>query len=214
MMGEQQIFNLMIEFFEEDNWEFQWVTGLAVLSMGYRGENGRWICYAQAREAQQQFVFYSVLAVNTPPEKRPDVAEYITRANYGMVIGNWELDYSDGEIRYKTSIDVEGSELTMPLIRQVVYANLFLTDRYLPGIMRVIYGDVAPEDAIAEVDLVEDVPEDFDETLPDMPEMFDEDEEDPFDYLDKYDDEDEDMSDDDDDSDGSPPNDGTEQHDD
>ena len=32
--------------------------------------------------------------------KRQDIAEYLTRANYGMVMGNFEMDYSDGEIRY------------------------------------------------------------------------------------------------------------------
>lgn len=138
-MGE--IFNALIEFFEEDEWDFQWMEGLSVLSLGFGGKSGRWTCYAQARERQEQFVFYSVLPVLVPPERRHIVAEFITRANYGMVIGNFELDFNDGELRYKTSIDVDGASLIPPLIRQVVYANVIITDRYYNGLMQCIYSD-------------------------------------------------------------------------
>ena len=85
--------------------------------------------------------------------RRHKVAEFITRVNYGMVIGNFEMDYEDGEMRYKTSIDIEGTELAASMIRQLVYANLVITDRYLPGIMRVIYSDESPVDVLDSIEL-------------------------------------------------------------
>ncbi|MCU0512846.1 MAG: YbjN domain-containing protein [Anaerolineae bacterium] len=151
-MSEQQIFDAVVEFFEADDWKFQWLEGMTVLSMGFAGKNGKWVCYAQAREPQQQFVFYSVLPVNVPEAKRPALAEFITRANYGMIIGNFEMDFEDGEIRYKTSIDVEGTSLGPQLIRQMVYANVLITDRYLSGIMAVIYGGKDPAAAVSEIE--------------------------------------------------------------
>jgi hypothetical protein len=69
-----------------------------------------------------------------------------------MIIGNFEMDFEDGEIRYKTSIDVEGDSLSSALIKRLVYANVMMMDAYLPGIMSVIYGDVEPKDAIAQVE--------------------------------------------------------------
>ncbi|MBC8100915.1 MAG: YbjN domain-containing protein [Armatimonadetes bacterium] len=151
-MSGGQIFNTLVEFFEEDEWDFHWMEGLPVLSMGFAGRSGRWVCYAQARESQEQFVFYSVCPMNAPEDRRSAVAEFITRANYGMIIGNFELDYNDGEIRYKTSIDVEGDTLTTPLIKQCVYANIVVMDRYLPGIMRVIYGASEPLEEIGKIE--------------------------------------------------------------
>jgi len=44
--------------------------------------------------------------------------KFLTRANYGMMIGNFEMDFTDGEIRYKTSIDVEGDKLSSALIKR------------------------------------------------------------------------------------------------
>jgi hypothetical protein len=154
-MTSGQIFNAIVDFFEEDDWDFHWMEGLSVLTMGFTGRNARWTCYAQAREAQEQFVFYSVCPIIIPPDKRTAVAEFITRANYGMIIGNFELDFNDGEVRYKTSIDVEGDTLRAPLIKQMVYANVMILDRYLPGILRVCYGDGDPEAEVARVENVQ-----------------------------------------------------------
>ncbi|MBC7340390.1 MAG: YbjN domain-containing protein [Firmicutes bacterium] len=97
-------------------------------------------------------MFYSVCPVNVPEGKRLAVAEYLTRANYGLVIGNFEMDFRDGEVRYKTSIDVEGAEIAPALVRNLVYANVITMDRYLPGLLGVIYGNLTPEQAIAQVE--------------------------------------------------------------
>ncbi len=190
-MSNQQIFNTMIDFFEDDGWEFDHVDEMPVLRLGFSGEHGRWLCYAQAREMQQQFVFYSVMPVTASPEKRMHIAEYITRANYGMVIGNFEMDFDDGEIRYKTSIDVEGSDITPELIQQCVYANVVISDRYLPGLMRVIYADIDPEVALYELDVNETnaMQDEMSDDTSDTSSVLDDDDayDDTFGYLDDYD---------------------------
>jgi hypothetical protein len=150
--SKQPIFQAIINFFTEDDWSFQKIASDPALRLVFQGDNGKWYCYAKAREEQQQFVFYSICPVNVPENKRIAIAEFINRANYGTVIGNFELDYTDGEIRYKTSIDVEGSNLTFPLIKQLVYTNVTMMDEYLPGILSVIEGDVEPKDAIAKIE--------------------------------------------------------------
>lgn len=43
-------------------------------------------------------------SLQVPEELRPGVAEFITRANYGLIRGNFEMDFNDGELRYKTTI--------------------------------------------------------------------------------------------------------------
>ena len=147
-----QFFEEIVNFFEEDGWPFVQIEGEPLLQMVFQGENGKWTCYAKARDDPEQFVFYSVCPVNTPDSKRLAVAEFLTRANSGMIIGNFEMDFEDGEIRYKTSIDVEDDSLSCALIKRLVYANVMMMDAYLPGMMSVIYGDVTPIDAIAQIE--------------------------------------------------------------
>jgi hypothetical protein len=148
----QKIFSAIVNFFTEDDWPFTKVTGEPVWRTAFQGKNGKLNCYAKARTNRWQFVFYSISPVNVPESKRLALAEFIARANYGTIIGNFELDFSTGEIRYKTSIDIEGSTLTFSQIKQLVYTNTMMMDEYLPGIKSVIDEEVEAADAIASIE--------------------------------------------------------------
>ena len=138
----------IVKFFEDEDWPYSELDGGKSLRSGFQGDNGEWTCYVHIREEQGQLLFYSVCPVSAPPEKRMEIAEFITRANYGLVLGAFEMDFSDGEIRYRSGVGVEGEELTHAYIRPIVYANVLTMDKYLSGIMKVIYGDTAPERAV------------------------------------------------------------------
>lgn len=142
----------VVEFFQQENWEFLQVEGESTLVLHFQGDNGRWLCHAKVREAQKQFIFYSICPINASQEKRLAVAEFLIRANYDLSIGKFELDFTDGEIRCKTSVDLEERQLDSPLIKRLVYINLALMDSYLPGIESVIYRDVLAVDAIAQIE--------------------------------------------------------------
>jgi hypothetical protein len=147
-----RIYDALVEYFREDKWAFSPVEGRPALVLTANGEHGMYTCYAQAREEQEQFVFYSFYAVKAQESKRQTAMEYITRANYGLIVGNFEMDMSDGEVRYKTSIDAEGEPLTKGTIRLLVAANLATVDRYLPGYMLVLYGNRSAAEAIQEIE--------------------------------------------------------------
>ena len=139
-------------FFTDDEWPHEEISGSTILRTGFKGQNGQFTCYFQERDEHQQMVFYAVLPTQVPEDKRAEVAEYITRANYAMVIGNFEMDYRDGEIRFKTAADVEGTEFPTMFVKNMVYAAVFMMDRYLPGLMMVIYGGMEPAEAVAQVE--------------------------------------------------------------
>ncbi len=153
--SEQPILSAMLNFFQTDDWNFTQVEGESVVQIPFQGENGQWTCYAKAIEERSQFVFYSIAPSLVPPAKRTAIAEFIARANYGMIIGNFELDLSDGEIRYKTSIDAADENLSLAVIKKLVYANVTMMDRYLPGIKSVISGKLPPSEAIRLIEEIE-----------------------------------------------------------
>ncbi len=142
----------LMAYFDEDGWLYELRAADAVLRLPFRGEAGNWVCFAQAREAQAQFVFYSVYPVLVPPARRTAMAELLTRANYGLVLGNFELDFNDGEVRFKTSLDIEGAELIPPLIQACVYANVIMMDQYMPAIVALLAEDLEPAAALALVE--------------------------------------------------------------
>ena len=147
-----KILDVMLDFFREDDWKFYQLSDQTILRLDVSGRNGEWLCYANADEEGEYFSFYSTCPVKVPESKRVVMSELLTRINYGLRLGNFELDFSDGEIRYKTSIRVKDDRVTTALIKHLVYANVGMMDEYLPSIMALLYGNLSPQDAIAKVE--------------------------------------------------------------
>ena len=142
------IHEAVADFLHHDRWGHEAMLGQPVHRVFYQGNNGRLICFAQARNEENQFIFYSYCPESVPEERRLPMAEFIARANYGLVLGNFEMDFADGEMRFKTSIDVEGTALTRELIKPVIYANVLTMDEYLPGLLAVIQATKSPAEAL------------------------------------------------------------------
>ena len=122
------------------------------LQMSFQGENGQWMCFVKVREEQEQLIFYSISPVKVAENKRLVMAEFLSRANFGLSIGNFELNFADGEIRYKTSIAAKGNGVNSALIGQLIFANLLTMDEYLPGIMSIIYTELSAVEVIAQIE--------------------------------------------------------------
>jgi hypothetical protein len=147
-----QAFQTLGDFLTEDEWYPQKLEDRHVYRVGFSGSNGQISCFAQVNIELEQFFFYAVAPVKVPEEHRAAVAEFTTRANYGMRIGNFELDFSDGEVRYKSSLDFEDATLTPALIKNTIYPAVRTLDQYIPGIMSVVYGGKSPAEAIDEIE--------------------------------------------------------------
>ena len=145
-------FQVLSDFLEEDEWKPRRMENKYSFIMNYTGENGDYRCYTILRVELEEFLFYIVAPVRVPSEDRPAVAEYVNRANYGLRIGNFELDYADGEVRFKSSINFEGETLTKGILRNAIYPAIHTLDRYLPGLLRVSFGGATPVEAIEEIE--------------------------------------------------------------
>jgi len=115
-----------------------------------RFRSGPLICVAQAR-GERQLLVYCLSPVSVPTERRLAAAEFLTRANYGMAVGNFELDMLDGEVRFKTSLDSGGAPLAAEHMRPLIDVALQMMRDYLPGLRAVIEG-LGAEQGIAVVE--------------------------------------------------------------
>lgn len=150
-MSLASLFDILIDFLTEDGWSPERVPGEALVRIRVRGEHGEWDAFGHVREEDQLIIVYSELPIGAPQERRPEVMEFVTRANFGLPIGNFELDPDDGELRFKTSIDLKGDRLSPALLRQLVWDNIGTTDKYLPGLQQVIESGETAVAALARI---------------------------------------------------------------
>lgn len=146
------IFNKVIQFFQEEGWHYELDKNRPIVNVVHIGKHGFYFCHVQARDEESLLVFCAVPPLYIPSHRRRLMAELLTRANYGLAVGNFEMDFSDGEVRFRTGIYVEDSDLTIAQIRRLVYNSLSTLDTYMPAIMRIgFFSDARPEQALAEI---------------------------------------------------------------
>lgn len=154
--GENDIGGLMgiIEkTLHEEGWSFERDNERPeLLRTGVKGKNTDMRGTFLVIQDKEIVLFYVQLPAKAPEGRKKEAADFITRANYGMNIGNFEMDMEDGEIRFKVSLDVEAGTLSNVMVRNILMAGFGTVDRYFPGLMSVIYGNTIPSVAIREVE--------------------------------------------------------------
>ena len=69
-----------------------------------------------------------------------------------MVIGNFELHYDAGALRFKSSVDFTAVELSELLIRNAIVSAMDAVEHYVPYLLAVVGGELSAREAHAAAD--------------------------------------------------------------
>lgn len=122
----------------------------AVVSMNLTGKSGNFRTFVEVRQGQKRVLVYVESPVKVPGMRRSLAAEFLMRVNYSLALGGFELDFRDGEVRYRNGIDVDGGVLSNEMIRQLIMVPAATMDRFFGGLMQVVYGTTMPAEAFEE----------------------------------------------------------------
>ena len=103
-------------------------------------------------EICSRILSYCYIGVKAEEETMANVAEFLHRANYGLTFGNFELDYNDGEIRYKMALNCTDKIPGDDAVRDALIIPLSMIERYGDGLLSVMMSSVAPKDAIEKIE--------------------------------------------------------------
>jgi len=105
-------------------------------------------CVVDILKDIELLIAYSIIPNRVPEKYKDKIAEFITRANYGLRIGNFEMDYKDGEVRYKTYQNYDNDCINVEVLKHLIHANIKTTEKYYLGFAKIIYAEFSPEEAI------------------------------------------------------------------
>lgn len=149
-MDQQMLFSVVKDWCDRNDWAYQVVEAGVALRSGFSGENGQFTLYFSTTNGR--LMVRSLAPNNVPEAKRGLMAEFLAKANYGLAIGNFEMDFSDGEVSYKTSTTTGDAPIADWLLQDLVYINCLMMDKYFPAMMQVLYSSVDPESALEALD--------------------------------------------------------------
>ena len=132
-------------------WKYHRFADRPVLFCGFNGSDVLWDFNLVARRKSDGDFLLAVSSFipnKARPERRAAVAELLTRINWELTLGCFEMNHADGEIRFRTSMILPGANITDAIAEHLVRSNLCIVDERMPQIMAVLYAGVAPETAL------------------------------------------------------------------
>ena len=76
------------------------------------------------------------------------LAEYLTRVNYRLRNGNFEMDYRDGELAFKCYVDCHGGVPVQEAIDDSIFCPPAMFHQYGNGILQVMFSGIDPTQAL------------------------------------------------------------------
>ncbi len=104
---------------------------------------------------KDKLILHMMIPLSADKEERTKVGEFLLRANYGLKVGCFDFDFNDGEISYRISIYCGDENFAPPTYEQIDFAviiGLMMVEKYGDALVKVMFGLVEPEDAIAAVE--------------------------------------------------------------
>ncbi|WP_421955773.1 YbjN domain-containing protein [Polaromonas sp.] len=146
-MRTPSLFELITGYMDEAgrHYESDADCGLVVAQIG--GEHGNWHTYVQITEDDEvrRVVIHAQLPARIPAGTRLKVAELLTRINYELIVGNFELGLEDGDVLFKTALDLADGHLTKAMFERMYLLNCQVMNQHYGRIWSVAFGEaVAP----------------------------------------------------------------------
>lgn len=144
-------FEDLISLFEADNLKFMARPELGLAMANFNsGQEGPIQMLARVDDDRKVMGLSFRLPITVPDDKRSLMAEAVTRANFNLIVGSFEMDMDDGELKYKVTVPLDDAQLSLAQYRHCMRASLSTIRRYLPDFYRIVFGDALPEDVIDE----------------------------------------------------------------
>jgi hypothetical protein len=95
-----------------------------------------------------QAVIYAYHPLIIVSSMRPIALELMGRINHGLAIGNFEMDFNDGHIRFRQGIDFTDVILAKEMLRNAVELAFGSLATYHTPLVRTLFDDCSPIEAL------------------------------------------------------------------
>lgn len=137
-----------------NDWSFDEAEEGSYIRTGVQGRNARFRVVLGVRGEGPTFLCFSLYDFTVPGPRRAACADLVNRINYTSLLGCFEMDVDDGELRFRVTFPLDESEISDSQIERSLVVAAMMADRYYPAFMSLIHAAMAPEAALETIDSV------------------------------------------------------------
>ena len=141
-MDQEQIVDALRDWLDGDDWHYEYDAEYHTIKAGVildcKLRHARVLIHVRDDES---YIVSIISPINGDPGNIGEMAKFVAMANYRLAAGNFDLDVSDGEVRYKVHVNCKGLE-TLPtqIIKDSVHVGWFMMERFGNGIAALAMG--------------------------------------------------------------------------
>ncbi len=143
------------EYFKSIDWNFETAEQPPhyIFRLGVNGNNGKLDIIVDVRQEEGVLMAYAMCPVVTPEAKLAAMAETLGRINQKLILGNFDLDFDNGNARYKVPLRfTDEMDLPAEFVGMHIITAVQMMDKYLPALMAVIYGNGVPAQIVEQIE--------------------------------------------------------------
>jgi hypothetical protein len=154
------MFKRILAYFESQGWKYSLPKEIEdeshIAFIGIITNNGKFHCIIDVNEIDKKIIFFSIYPKNVPDELRNQIAEILLRLNYILFLGSFEMDFSDGEIRLKTSFIYDEYDISEQMLNHIIKGNIATMDNNFEFIGSFMNQKISMDDAIQFINQVQE----------------------------------------------------------
>ncbi|MBQ7502727.1 hypothetical protein IJT93_08460 [bacterium] len=153
-------------FFKNNNWryEFNKDDGTIVFNLTMKNKaEGLWNVIDLQDNGYSVYALFPLHANPDNHEQMKDISEFLNRANFGLIDGNFEFDFSSGVIRYKIHVSCQDSMPSPETVEYSLRRPQEVSHRYAPGIIAVMLNGMPAAEAVSFCEVNAEEDKDWDE---------------------------------------------------
>ncbi len=118
------------------------------LTFTIRNEHATYNLFFAVQVTKSLVQLMSNYGSNAPASRRIAVAEALSRINTVLGLGNFELDFADGDIRFRVACDVEDGVLSEKMTSNMLSCTMYCMERFHDALMRIMFAEIEPSVAL------------------------------------------------------------------
>ena len=151
MSYSKAIANAIVDFLRDDDWHFEFNEEREIIRCGVNLK-----CKLKSTRLvidlrDDKYLVFANVPLNTDEENRAEMARLLNMINYTMIFGNFEMDESDGEVRFRFAVDCDDCLPSREVVKDSILIPALMVEKYGDAIAKVLMGFATAKEAFAEV---------------------------------------------------------------
>ncbi len=141
MSYSMDIYNRIVSFLHDDDWKFDFDEQREVIKMGVSLK-----CKLKSTRVlidlrDDKYIVYSTVPLNADDDCKAEMARLLNRINWTLIFGCFEMDESDGEIRFRMPVSCKGNCWpTREVIKESILVPVLMVEKFGNAIAQVLMG--------------------------------------------------------------------------